>query len=100
MLQRPGGFGILSQWKIAGFGVHHVLRGKLVVTHQVRSLIKPMLPERRCCPGILQGSVADGPEGAEMRMVKAAAGTQPANGVQQGAISIGGGSDHKLNRHS
>src|SRR3954463_16822377 len=59
-----------------------------------------MLPEGRCGPGIFQRSVADWPEGTEMRMVKTAADTQPTDGVQQGTIGIGSSSNHKLNRHS
>src|SRR5215216_1411797 len=99
MLQGPGGFRILSQWKIAVFGVHHVVRFEPVVAHQVRCLVEPMLPECRCGPGVFQRSVADWAKGAEVRMVEAPADAESTDSVQQGLVGIGGSPNYELNGH-
>ncbi len=100
MGERPGALGVHRERKIAARLEDHFLGAEPVSAEQIVGLVEAVLPQRGCGGGALQRGVLDGPKGAEMGVMNAPAGAQPAHRVEDGAIGVGGGADHELHGHS
>jgi hypothetical protein len=100
MIERPGRLRILRQGKISGGAEDHLLGTKAITLHQVGGLVEPVLAKRRRGRSTLQRRVADWAEGTEMGVMDSSACLESADGVKQGLVGVGGGSDHELHGHA
>ena len=91
--------GIEPERQVAALLVHDFVRLEAVVLEQMRRLIQPVLPQRRRRLHRFHRRPRNGPEGAEVRMVHAAALAELGDHPDQRLVRVGRGADHELHGH-